>query len=122
MIPMPTKIKCQFKGCSGEIDLMKEMRELLHCYCEGRKPKVVHLSWCIHTVMCQKCKNPVAHINVGPEPWVTLDDDNEEPKKHSIHNPRNGKCIIVSDDRKSLDPHLKKWARMYDEEEEDESK
>ena len=116
------KIKCHFRGCSGEIDLIGEMKELLDHYCEGKKPKVVHLSWCLHTIICPKCMNAVGFVEVAPDSWVTLEEnDDQAPKEHSILNPRSGKEIIVGKDKKSLDPYLKKWARVFDREDTDEA-
>jgi len=106
------KIKCHFRGCGGEIDLVKEMERMLYCTSDFKKARVIELSWCIHTVMCPKCRNPVAQINVGPETWVSFDDVEKEPTQHTINNPRNGKTIVIDDgEGASLDPYLKKWAR-----------
>ena len=120
MIPMPTKIKCHFKGCSGEIDLMKEMRNLLRWSSNRKNPKLIELSWCIHTIICPKCMNSVGFIEVAPDVWITHEINEEKPKKYSIRNPRNGKKIVVGNDKESLDPYLKKWARMFDRDEDTE--
>jgi len=118
------KLACPFKGCTGVIDMIDEAADCVGVRSRGKKTEI---PWCVHTMVCPKCGNPVGNIDIGPSTWVTSNIE-EGTSYHSIRNPRTGKHIELSDNelrddnmtksesdcgRKNYDmlnPYLKKWA------------
>lgn len=108
------KMECPWKGCNNIIDLTKEFREFQ--YYLGTGKKVEKIPWCIHTLLCSKCHNPIGGIDLGPDAWITLGSGNA-----SVHDPKDIKKGHIIKDyanhkrkgiKKLLNPYLKEWAKV----------
>ncbi|MDI6916543.1 MAG: hypothetical protein QMC80_01955 [Thermoplasmatales archaeon] len=97
------KIECPWKGCSGIIDISKDISIGF-----DRKQKVSRVPWLIHTITCPKCKNVVGNFDISPQTWISLRKDGRI-KEYIIQNPRTGKSIEFKKNP-DLNHHLKKWA------------
>jgi hypothetical protein len=97
------KIKCPWKGCSGDINITKDLSMVFY------KNIVYQIPWLIHTIKCPKCGNIVGNFDIYPQPWVSLRKDGKI-KDYSVSNPRTGVSITFKKNP-DLGRFLKKWAR-----------
>jgi len=104
------KMECPFKGCDGVIDITRDINKDCIERSDG-KPEQIH--WVIHTIICPKCHNPVAHFNIMPECWVTTFPVTKN-QKHTINIPGKKESVswMRDPEKHELNPYLKKWAHF----------
>lgn len=105
------KLECPFLGCDGVIDLA----DSLQFFWEGDddKSEPIQCGWATHSFICPKCKNPVAHFGINPEPWITIGQNMKRIKRH-INAIDKNKTIYLKK-KSDIEQYLKIWARKDEE-------